>query len=123
MNIIPNSDEQLLSGDGVYVVVETSQLARLMTVFGHDEVEARRLVIFGGGNIGLALAQRVEEEHTNVNIKVVEADKSTAEAAARNLKRSVVIQGNVLDTEILEEANVSSAEAVVAVTNDDEANI
>jgi|TARA_B100001540_G_scaffold44094_1_gene39238 trk system potassium uptake protein TrkA len=123
MNIIPNSDEQLLSGDGVYVVVETSQLARLMTVFGHDEVEARRLVIFGGGNIGLALAQRVEEEHTNVNIKVVEADKITAEAAARNLKRSVVIQGNVLDTEILEEANVSSAEAVVAVTNDDEANI
>ena len=39
------------------------------------------------------------------------------------MKRSVVIQGNVLDTEILEEANVSSAEAVVAVTNDDEANI
>ena len=54
---------------------------------------------------------------------MVEADKTKAETAARNLKRSVVLQGDVLDQEIMEEANVETAEAVIAVTNDDETNI
>jgi len=42
---------------------------------------------------------------------------------ARTLKRSVVLQGSVLDMEILEEANIAATETVVAVTNDDESNI
>ena len=94
-----------------------------MSAFGHDEIEARRIVIFGGGNIGLFLAQQIEKEDPTINIKVVEADKTKAETAARNLKRSVVLQGDVLDQEIMEEANVGTAEAVIAVTNDDETNI
>lgn len=122
-NIIPAADDQLVAGDEVYLVVDSTHVQRAMSVFGHDEKEARRIVIFGGGNIGLFLAQQIEEEHPTVNIKVVEAEKSTAESTARNLKHSVVIQGDVFDPEILEEANVASAEAVIAVTNDDETNL
>jgi len=120
---IPMADDMLLEGDEVYVVADSTHVQRTLSIFGHEEPEARRIVIFGGGNIGLFLAQQIEEEQPSVNIKVVEADKSRAEIAARNLKRSVVLNGDVLDPEIMEEANVSSAEAVIAVTNDDEANI
>ena len=122
-NIIPTAEDQLLAGDEVYLVVDSTHVQRAMSVFGHDEKEARRIVIFGGGNIGLFLAQQIEEEHPTVNIKVVEAEKTTAESTARNLKHSVVIRGDIFDPEILEEANVPSAEAVIAVTNDDETNI
>ena len=122
-NFIPNGEDQLLAGDGVYLVVDSNHVRRAMSAFGHDEIEARRIVIFGGGSIGLFLAQQVENEDSTVNIKVVEADKNTAESVARNLKRSVVLQGDVLDPEIMEEANVSAAETVIAVTNDDETNI
>ena len=100
-----------------------SHVQRTLSIFGHEEPEARRIVIFGGGNIGLFLAQQIEAEQPSVNIKVIEADKSRAEIVARNLKRSVVLNGDVLDPEIMEEANVASAEAVIAVTNDDQANI
>ena len=120
---IPTADDQLLEGDEAYVVVDSSHVQRTLSIFGHEEPEARRIVIFGGGNIGLFLAQQIEAEQPTVNIKVIEADKSRAEIVARNLKRSVVLNGDVLDPEIMEEANVSSAEAVIAVTNDDQSNI
>jgi len=121
--IIPTADDHMLPGDEVYFVADSAHIERAMAVFGHEESEARRMVIFGGGNIGEFLAGEIETNHASVNLKVVENDKSRAEQVARSLKRSVVLQGSVLDTEILEEANVASAEAVVAVTNDDETNI
>ena len=61
--------------------------------------------------------------YPSVNLKVIEDNKLRAEHVARSLKRSVVLQGSVLDMEILEEANISATETVVAVTNDDETNI
>ncbi len=120
---VPTSDDEMLPGDEVYFVAKADHVPRAMSAFGHEEAEARRLVIFGGGNIGQFLAQEIEDEHPNVNLKVVEYDKTRAEAVARSLKRSVVLQGDVLDADIMEEANVSTAETVVAVTNDDETNI
>ena len=121
--IIPTADDDMLPGDEVYFVADSAHIERAMATFGHEESEARRMVIFGGGNIGEFLAGEIETNHPSVNFKVVENDKSRAERVARSLKRSVVLQGSVLDTEILEEANVASAETVIAVTNDDETNI
>ena len=121
--IIPTADDDMLPGDEVYFVADSAHIDRAMATFGHEESEARRMVIFGGGNIGEFLAGEIETNHPSVNLKVVENGKSRAESVARSLKRSVVLQGSVLDTEILEEANVASAETVIAVTNDDETNI
>jgi trk system potassium uptake protein TrkA len=121
--VSPVGDEQLMPGDEVYFVCDHEHLDRAMAAFGHEEREARRIVVFGGGNIGQFLTQQIEAENPSVNIKIIEIDKTHAEIAARNLKRSVVLLGDVLDSDILEEANVSAAEAVVAVTNDDETNI
>ena len=121
--IFPIADDEMLPGDEVYFVVESDQLGRAMTAFGHEETEARRLMILGGGNIGLFLAQEIEKEHSWVNAKIIEADAERAETVAGQLERTVVINGSVLDFDILEEANVAATETVVAVTNDDETNI
>jgi trk system potassium uptake protein TrkA len=121
--MVPTADDQLLSGDEVYFVVDSEQVSRAMAAFGHEEAEARRLVIFGGGNIGLFLAQEIERNHDWVKAKIVEADKDRAEAISGMLKRTMVLNGDVLDPEIMEEANISQTEAIVAVTNDDETNI
>ncbi|MDA0240323.1 MAG: Trk system potassium transporter TrkA [Proteobacteria bacterium] len=120
---VPTGDDVMVPGDEVYFVADSEHVQRALAAFGHEEPEARRIVIFGGGNVGLFLAQEIEERHPSVNLKVIEADKSRAEIVARTLKRSVVLEGSVLDTEILEESNIRSAETVVAVTNDDETNI
>jgi trk system potassium uptake protein TrkA len=121
--IVPKPEDLLQVGDDVYFVAETAHLARAMSAFGHEETEARRVVIVGGGNIGLNLASRVEKAHPHVSMKVIELDKNRAELAAQTLTRSMVIRGDALDPEILAEAGCNMADTVVAVTNDDEVNI
>ena len=121
--IIPTADDEMQAGDEAYFVVDSEQLPRAMAAFGHEEPEARRLLIFGGGNIGLFLAKQVESEYPWVNAKMIEATPERAEAVAAELKKTVVLHGDVLEPEILEEANVGTADTVVAVTNDDETNI
>ncbi|MGB0683287.1 MAG: Trk system potassium transporter TrkA [Magnetovibrionaceae bacterium] len=121
--IVPTPDDQMLCGDDVYFVVDSDQVERAMVAFGHEEPEARRMLICGGGHIGLFLSQGIEVDYGHVNLKIIEGESKRAEHIATRVNRAVVLHGNVLDTEILHEANVSSAEAVVAVTNDDETNI
>ncbi len=120
---VPTGDDQMLPGDEVYFVVETGHLPRAMAAFGHEETAARRLLIFGGGNIGLFLAQQVEKEFPWVKTKIIESNKERAEAISGQLNQTIVLNGDVLDQEVLEEANIGVTETVVAVTNDDETNI
>ncbi|MEQ9813198.1 MAG: Trk system potassium transporter TrkA [Azospirillaceae bacterium] len=120
---IPDSNDQMLAGDEVYFVTETAHVRRAMAAFGHEEPEARRIVIVGGGNIGLFLAETIERDHPGVTIRMVESNPARATMAAERLTRTTVLNGDGLDPEILEEANVNMAETIVAVTNDDEVNI
>ncbi len=122
-HFIPVADDQMISGDDVYFFADENHLPRAMSVFGHEEKEARRIIIVGGGNIGLRLAQDIEAEETGVSQKVIELDHARAEEIAGALQQGTVINGDSLDPEILEEANVTLAETIVAVTNDDEVNI
>jgi len=121
--IVPTSDDQMLEGDEVYFVVDTTHVDRALSAFGREDQEARRIVIFGGGNIGLFLAQQLEAARPGTSIKIIESNKERAEFVAKAVGHTVVIHGDALDPEILEEASVGAAEAVVAVTNDDETNI
>jgi trk system potassium uptake protein TrkA len=121
--IVPSGDEHMLPGDDVYFTVTAEHMERALSAFGHDEKEARRVVIIGGGNIGLFLAQEIEQHYPDVNLKIIEISQERAEQLAEQLSRTVVLHGSALDRDILEEANVAETETIVAVSNDDEVNI
>ena len=121
--IVPSADDQMLSGDDVYFVADSDHVLRAMTIFGHEERRARRIIIAGGGNVGVFLAQLIRDEHPGVHARIIEANKQGAERAAEHLPETTVINGNALEPAILEEAGVAVTEAIVAVTNDDETNI
>ncbi|HEU0070449.1 MAG TPA: Trk system potassium transporter TrkA [Alphaproteobacteria bacterium] len=119
---VPDADESMLIGDEVYFVADAQHVNRAMSAFGHEEAAARRVVILGGGNIGRYIARELEN-HPGVSAKLIEHGKARAEEIAQELRHTVVLNGDALDPEILEEANVGAAEAVIAVTNEDEVNI
>lgn len=119
---VPAADDHMLPGDEVYFVSDAERVSRAMSTFGHEEKAARRIVILGGGNIGRYLARQIDK-HPGVSAKLIEFDKAKAELAAAELEHTIVLHGDALDPDILDEANVSTAEAVVAVTNEDEVNI
>lgn len=120
---VPTSNSQMLAGDEIYFVADATHVPRAMAAFGHDEKSARRVVIIGGGNIGLNLARELSEARRGISTKVIEIDRERARRVAQALPAVTVIQGDGLDNDILDEANVATAEAVIAVSNDDETNI
>ena len=115
-------NDQMKVGDKVYVVVSTDQINKLLSAFGHDEKIAKKILIIGGGNIGLHLAKLLETTE-GLRTKIIEKSKSRAEQIAGELSSSIVICGDPLDEKILKEANIEEAETVFALTDDDEDNI
>ncbi len=121
--IVPTADDVLLIGDEVYFIAEESHVGRALAAFGHEEPEANRIVIFGGGNIGLFLAQEIESKDPRVAAKLVEANRERAARCATALNRITVICGDALDNEILDELALERVDSLVAVTNHDQANV
>ena len=121
--ITAKSHDQILEGDLAYVIVERSQIRRTLGIFGKERPEASRIVIAGGGNIGGYLAHRIEERLPAARVKVIENSRDMAIKLADELDRTVVLHGNALDEQILQEAGIANADLMVAITNDDQANI
>ena len=121
--IVPGGDDQLQVGDGIYIAVDSYHMERSLQVFGHEEKEARRVLIIGGGNVGLFLAQQLHLTNPKVNVKIIEINAARADFVAQQLPEAVVLQGDALEVDLLHEANVRETETVVAVSNDDEVNI
>ena len=119
---IPKSTDQMYPGDEVYFVADTEHVPRALAAFGYQEQEAHRMVIIGGGNIGLNLAKLIEAT-PDMTARIVERDHARARKIASMLPDTMVTWGDGLDAEILEEINIRSADTVVAVTDDDETNI
>lgn len=114
---------ELLEDDELYFACDVKNVQDAMALFGHEEREARRVIIIGGGNIGLYIAEHLEHEAPDVKVKLIEINQERAEYVAGRLERTTVINGDALSQEILDEANVAVAETVISVSNDDEVNI
>ncbi len=121
--IFLKKNDKMEEGDNVYLVVSSDQLNQILKTFGHEEKTSEKILIIGGGNIGLNLAKLLESNFKGARVKIIEKNKSRAEEIANELESSIVINGDALDEEILKEANVEESETVLALTNDDENNI
>ena len=115
-------DDQVLADDEIYFIADRADVQRTFGIFGRENLVAERIVIVGAGNIGLRVAQMVEASGT-LKAKLIERDRVRAEFAADHLKRTVVLHGDALDDAILQEAGISDADAIVALTDDDRVNL
>ncbi len=117
-----HADDQLAPGDQIYFIADRHDVTRALEIMGEAARQARRVVIVGGGNIGLFVAKGLEKLGA-MKIRLIERDRRRAEFIAEELERTIVLQGDGLDRSILREAGVSEAETVVAVTDNDQVNI
>jgi len=119
----PGAGDQLYPGDAAYVFTETGDTARTLEIFGKTQSKQERVVIIGGGNVGLAVARRLEARADRIRARVIEKNRDIAERAADALERTIVLHGDGLDAALLDEANIGGADAVLAVTDDDKTNL
>lgn len=114
--------DQLFADDEIYFIADRNDVSRALEIMNLAERQARRIIIIGGGNIGLYVARGLEGVGS-VKIRLIERDAKRAEIIAEQLERTVVLRGDGLDRNLLREAGVADAEAVVAVTDNDQVNI
>lgn len=121
--IVAHGDDQVRSGDDVFVIADALQTTRTLQIFGHEEAQARRIIIAGGGNIGFYIAREIEKRDASTRLKVVELSRQRAADIAERLDRSIILQGTALSEDLLREAEVALSDMLVAVTNDDQTNL
>jgi len=119
----PESGDQVFVGDDIYVFTHTEDMTRTLEVFGKVNKKQERIVILGGGHIGLAVAEALEARTERVRATVIEKDRARAELAADALEKTIVLNGDGLSMELLAEAGINRSDAILCVTDDDKTNI
>lgn len=107
-------------GDEVFFLAATEDIRQVMKQLRNADKAIKRIMIAGGGNIGLRLAKALENDY---QVKVIERHLKRAEYIATELSEALVIQGDATDEELLENENIDCIDMFLALTNDDEDNI
>lgn len=118
----PRGNDQLRPDDTAYVAVRKKETPRLNKLFNRSVEELKRVVIVGGGNVGLYVASMLERE-PNIRVRIIEASSTKADEVVSQLKQTIVIHGDGLSRDVLEEAGADQADIVIAVTDDDKTNM
>jgi trk system potassium uptake protein TrkA len=118
--IVPKGITVIEPGDEVFFLARKQDIPSVMRELRRMERPVKRVMIAGGGNIGRRLAARLERDY---EVKLIDHNKATCALLADQLHRTLVLQGDATDEELLEQENIDSIDVFCALTNDDEDNI
>jgi len=118
--IIPEGDTVIEADDEVFFIAARNNIRSVMQELRRMDRPVRRVILAGGGNIGLRLARSLER---HMHVKIIERSPDRAAQLSEQLDRSIVLVGDVADQELLQEEGIDTTDVFVAITNDDEANI
>jgi trk system potassium uptake protein TrkA len=118
--IAPEGTTVVEPGDELFLITATSNTRNVLRELRRMDKPVKRVMIGGGGNIGRRLAAALEH---NYEVKLIERSKAGAERIAADLRRTLVLSGDVTDEELLDAENIADMDVYCAVTNDDENNI
>jgi len=118
--IIPKGDTVVEVDDEVFFIAARKNIRSVIAELRRMDQPVKRVILAGGGNIGLRLARVLEKQF---NVKIIERNPERARLISEQLDRAIVLVGDVADEELLIEENIDQTDVFCAITNDDEANI
>lgn len=118
--IVPNGATVVEAGDEVFCLAATEHMRNAVRELCSLAQPVRRVMIAGGGNIGLRLANALDGKY---QVKLIEENTQHAEYVAQKVSNVLVLNGDAADEDLLESENVAEMDVFVALTNDDENNI
>ena len=118
--IIPEGSTVIEAGDEVFFVAAQKDIRACMSELRRMDKPYKRLIIAGGGNIGMRLAQSVEDRY---QVKIIERNLERCSLISETLNNAIVLNGEASQRDLLIEENIADTDVFLALTNDDEANI
>jgi len=119
--IIPEGDTVIEVDDEVFFVAATENIRAVMAGLRELERPCKRIMIAGGGNIGTRLATALEKK--KYYVKLIEHNTNRTEIISEILNKTIVLQGDAADEDLLREENIDEMDIFCAVTNDEQINI
>ena len=118
--IAPRGDTIIELDDEVFFVAARKHIRAVMGELRKKDKPVRRVILAGGGNIGMRLASAIEGQY---QVKIIERNEKRAKLLSEALDRAIVLMGDAADEELLLEESIDSTDVFCALTNDEEANI
>ena len=118
--ILPEAETVIEADDEVFFIAASKDIRSVMAELRRLEKPYKRIMLAGGGNIGIRLARALENDY---QIKIIEANSARADYLSEELSKSIVLLGDVANEELLLEEEIDNVDLFCALTNDDEANI
>ena len=119
--IIPSGDFTPEAGDIIHITASHADLVSFFKRLGISDKRIRSVMIIGGGKIAYFLAKRLES--LGIEVKLIERDRERAEQLAELLPKTMIINGDGTDSDLLDEEGIAGMDATVALTGIDEENI
>jgi trk system potassium uptake protein TrkA len=108
-------------GDEVFVLAATRHIRTVLEALRRRDRPVKRVMIAGGGRVGLRLARELKGEY---RVKIIEHDAARCEYLASQLPAdTLILRGDSTDEELLESENVHDMDLFLGLTSDDEDNI
>ena len=121
--IIPHGDTVIQKDDDLYVIGEKESALAFNSQI-HEKGKhtgIRRVMIVGGGNIGLYLASELSK--FGASVKIIEIDKARCHYLSTRLDNVMILHGDATDITILDEEGLAEMDAFITVTGYDEENL
>jgi trk system potassium uptake protein TrkA len=119
--IVPHGDTVFETGDTIYLVGTKRDVAAFADRVCEQYKPYRKVIVAGGGDVGLMLAKMLEEQ--GLDCVLLEQDEERAMLCSGALKKTLVLRADALAESTFDEAGLTNDTAFVAVTGDDENNI
>jgi len=120
---LPKENDALIAGDDAYFSVPAENIENFKNASGYSEERSGRILILGGGQVGLFLATQIESHHPHLSSTLIEHKNSKLQNLVSHLNNTIILQGDPLDPFILKEAGIDYTDHVIAVDPDDKVNI
>jgi trk system potassium uptake protein TrkA len=118
--IAPEGDTIIEADDEVFFIAAHKHIRAVMGELRKMDRAVKRVMLAGGGNIGMRLASAIEGRY---QVKIIERQEERARMLSETLDKSIVLLGDAADEELLLEENIENTDVFCALTNDEEANI
>ncbi len=119
--IIPRGDYVIQANDVVRIVCVRQARRRVAKLIGLARDVPREILLLGGGRTARLIAQKLRG--TGARVQIIERDPDRARLIAEKLDGVRVLQGDITDSDVLDEADLPRIELVAALTGEDDANI
>ncbi|MGB3682296.1 MAG: Trk system potassium transporter TrkA [Rubrobacteraceae bacterium] len=119
--LMSRGDTVLQARDHIFLISDGDCIADAVAAVATDTKPVKEVMIFGGGRIGLRLAQALED--TDVSVKIIERHEARAEQLRSQLEKATVVRASDISQDLLSREGIEDTDAFIAVTGDDRTNL